>query len=150
MRLILLAGDIRVGKTTFGKKLAAHLGLPHTAFADEVKSLAANYYPEKSAAIYAETKTATTRELLCKVSLIARETIHDDLFTQMALQKATFKGLVISDLRFNRELEYINKLKLDYELLWIGGPTDTYDLKSIYKYSTKYLPKYPELNDYLS
>lgn len=150
MRLILLAGDVRVGKTTFGLKLAKHLGLPHAAFADDIKIIASNYYPEKEAAIYANTKTAATRELLCKVGLITRETLGNDFFTISALNKASDKGLVISDLRYERELLYVTKYYPSAEILWIGNRTDTYDLKLIYRYAKKYLPVYPELDDYLS
>ena len=146
MTIYLLAGAERVGKTTFGKTLAKHLGIPHTAFADEIKQRAAKLYPSRYYDIYADNKSEETRNLLCAVSQKARIMYNDDdYFTKLALSRAN-KGLVISDLRYERELHYVQENVSNYKIIWIGHYNDKYDLHEIYRHIDLFLPKYGDLS----
>jgi hypothetical protein len=141
---IAIAGSYRSGKDYLAAKLVFQHNYTRLAFADMLKDLAAETYPQHASEVYAYEKTEFARSILGEVGLTINNETRCTTTLLVALQAAKLENVVITDLRFENELEYC---KLNgYKIVFLGRPDGKYCLNEIFAHKDLSLPARPDVS----
>lgn len=147
MKIIALAGAYRCGKTYLAHRLVDSLpNSYHVAFADYLKTLTVELYPDKIDDIYAPTKSPETRALLGKVSNKMKQEHGINYFIDKTLEDvpSDLDYLIISDCRFKIEIDYVSKL--NHTFIFLGENDGAYAFDYLLEnYEVLHLPAKPSL-----